>query len=330
MNLGRKIKDLRLKNNITQEKLAKHLCVTPQAVCKWENGKTMPDIALLPELSVFFGVTIDELFEITDDVHLARIDNMLYLRNSLTDNEFKYAEKFLSERSDIAMLARLFGNRAEEYRKQSMKLAMDALDSAPNTPNVHSLLCGPLWDWDFTNHHELIGYYYQFVAKNPDLPKAYEYLAELLIADLRLDEAEKVVKDLDNIEHTPSVYRILAKIEVRKGCYDTAKSLWDEMTCAYPDNPIAWSYKADGYAEIGLYDKAIEFYNKSAGLDTPPRYIDNNLSIAHIYEIKQDYKSAVSEYEKIVDILINNHDAAEDGDVIAAYRQKINQYLKRI
>ena len=44
--------------------LAKAMGVTPQTVSKWENDVTMPDVALLPELSVFFGVTIDELFSL--------------------------------------------------------------------------------------------------------------------------------------------------------------------------------------------------------------------------------------------------------------------------
>ena len=334
MNLGRRIKDLRLKNNITQEQLAEKMRVTPQAVCKWENGKTMPDITLLPELSIFFGVTIDELFELTDDANFARIDNMLYKRNSLTDDEFLYAKDFLLKRKDnteaVSRLARLYGNRADEYRAQSVKLARQVLDKVPNTSNVHSVLCGSLWDWDFSNHHELIGYYYQFIDKNPDITKAYEYLAELLIADLRLDEALEIVKKLDKIEHSPSINRILAKIEVRKACYNKAKLLWDEMTDEFPDSATAWSYKADGYAEIGLYDEAIEFYNKSAAMEKLPRYIDNNLSMAHIYEIKNDYKSTADEYEKIIDILITDHSVPEDGDVITEYRIKISECLSKL
>ena len=63
--LGKKIRLLRLGNNMTQEQLAEKLNVTPQSVSKWENDITAPDIQLFPELSVIFGVTIDELFSIT-------------------------------------------------------------------------------------------------------------------------------------------------------------------------------------------------------------------------------------------------------------------------
>ena len=168
MNIGKKIKELRIKNNITQERLAEEMNVSPQAVCKWESGKTMPDILLLPELSVFFGVTIDELFELTDSAHFERIQNMLYMRVSLSDDEFSYAEDFLQKRNAKALLARLYENRADEYRKKSAELAKRALEENPRNENIHSILCGPLWgSWDLTNHHELIDFYYEFIRKNP-------------------------------------------------------------------------------------------------------------------------------------------------------------------
>ena len=48
-----------------------------QSVSKWETGTTTPDVALLPELARYFGITLDDLFSITNDDHLARIDSML-------------------------------------------------------------------------------------------------------------------------------------------------------------------------------------------------------------------------------------------------------------
>ena len=46
---------------MTQEELAEKCSVSPQAVSKWENDLTAPDISLLPRLSEIFGVTTDEL-----------------------------------------------------------------------------------------------------------------------------------------------------------------------------------------------------------------------------------------------------------------------------
>ena len=59
--LGSRIAELRRKKNMTQEELAAELGVTAQAVSKWENEHSCPDITLLPQLARLFGVTIDEL-----------------------------------------------------------------------------------------------------------------------------------------------------------------------------------------------------------------------------------------------------------------------------
>ena len=59
--LGRRIARLRLEHGMTQERLAGELGVTAQAVSKWENDLSAPDILLLPALSKTFGVSVDQL-----------------------------------------------------------------------------------------------------------------------------------------------------------------------------------------------------------------------------------------------------------------------------
>lgn len=61
--LGRRIARLRLEYGMTQERLAMKMGVTAQAVSKWENDLSAPDIMLLPELARTLGVTVDELLE---------------------------------------------------------------------------------------------------------------------------------------------------------------------------------------------------------------------------------------------------------------------------
>lgn len=61
MNLGNSISEKRKSKGLTQEELAAKLGVSPQAVSKWENNISCPDISLLPEISKIFGVSVDEL-----------------------------------------------------------------------------------------------------------------------------------------------------------------------------------------------------------------------------------------------------------------------------
>ncbi|MEH6857834.1 helix-turn-helix domain-containing protein [Priestia megaterium] len=51
MNLGDKLKELRKEHNYSQQQLAEKLHVTAQAISKWENNKSVPDIINLVQLS---------------------------------------------------------------------------------------------------------------------------------------------------------------------------------------------------------------------------------------------------------------------------------------
>ena len=59
--LGKRISENRKAKNIKQDQLAEMLLVSPQAVSKWENDISCPDISLLPKLSEILGISVDEL-----------------------------------------------------------------------------------------------------------------------------------------------------------------------------------------------------------------------------------------------------------------------------
>ncbi len=60
-SIGKRISRLRKEKAMSQETLAFKLGVSSQAVSKWENDQSCPDIALLPSLAKILEVTVDEL-----------------------------------------------------------------------------------------------------------------------------------------------------------------------------------------------------------------------------------------------------------------------------
>lgn len=58
---GKRIQGLRKKYNMTQEDLASKVHISAQAVSKWENDLSAPDITLLPDLADIFHISLDEL-----------------------------------------------------------------------------------------------------------------------------------------------------------------------------------------------------------------------------------------------------------------------------
>ncbi|WP_002151845.1 helix-turn-helix domain-containing protein [Bacillus cereus] len=66
MSLGQQLKKFRESQNLSQEDVAKKIGVTRQAVYKWENDKSYPDIDNLIILSEFYNVTLDDLIKGND------------------------------------------------------------------------------------------------------------------------------------------------------------------------------------------------------------------------------------------------------------------------
>ena len=65
--IGKYIKNLRLEKGLSQSELADKLGVTFQAVSKWENGKNLPDMQTLNDISKIFGVNIDNIINLNSN-----------------------------------------------------------------------------------------------------------------------------------------------------------------------------------------------------------------------------------------------------------------------
>ena len=61
MNIGKIITDRRKALGLTQKALTEKLNISFQAVSKWENGTSYPDVTILPELAATLKVSIDSL-----------------------------------------------------------------------------------------------------------------------------------------------------------------------------------------------------------------------------------------------------------------------------
>lgn len=92
---GETLKELRLKHNLTQEKLSEFLGVSFQTVSKWERGDTYPDITLLPVIAEFFKVSVDELLGLNKSRDEAEIKALLEEHDNYTDEKLIF--KAISE-----------------------------------------------------------------------------------------------------------------------------------------------------------------------------------------------------------------------------------------
>ena len=82
--IGLNISILRKKKGVTQEELARYVCVSAQAVSKWENGG-VPDVDLLPRIADYFEISIDTLFD--RDVMQYKECNSAFIKKIISTQE---------------------------------------------------------------------------------------------------------------------------------------------------------------------------------------------------------------------------------------------------
>lgn len=343
MELGNKIKSLRLKSGMTQEMLATELGVTFQTISKWENNVCTPDIAMLPRLSVYFGVTIDELFDLTTNQKLHRIENMLDLEQEIPHNTFIEIVDFIKSQLDgecdkgkmYDFLAHIYHHRMISDSEKVKMYVRKALQFKPTLNDVQWLLQkaegAAVTDWNIRNHSSLISFYRELVKENKNVAHNYLHLIDNLLADNRIEEANEYLELYMKCEGSIA-YKIMVcegKIAMAQHNTSLAKEIYTKLEKDFPDNGDAMFAIANYYADICEYDKAISYYSKSFELDKiqqkKPLYIDALQGIALIYEIQEKYDAAIKTYDEILQVYREEHGWTEGEPVrvIIAKKQRL-------
>jgi transcriptional regulator with XRE-family HTH domain len=79
IRIGENLRKLRIKNELTQEKLAEVFGVSPQAISRWENNTTYPDVTMLPSIANYYNVSIDELMGMDEIRNVEKINSTFSL-----------------------------------------------------------------------------------------------------------------------------------------------------------------------------------------------------------------------------------------------------------
>lgn len=316
MDLGNKIKALRLKAGVTQEKVAQELGVSCQSVSKWENSVCAPDISLLPRLSIYFGVTIDELFDMTVDQKLQRIEHMLDFETVLSDEAFRETIAFLKEQQDTCEEGepgRIYSLLAQVYHHRIVSDSAKVSDYARKALRLHPDLKQDQWllqkaegaaacDWSCRSHHKTILFYKELVKKHPEIARNYLDLLDNLLADHRTAEAKEYLAAYDRLAHKQGfqvpVYE--ARIALAEYQPEAAAAKLRELEEASPEDPNVLFEIAGFHANACRYDEAIRYYDKSYELSQKPRFYDALQGEALIYEIQGKYEEALRCWDRIL------------------------------
>lgn len=237
MNIGNKIKELRKNRGITQEQFADAIGISFQAVSKWENNISLPDIALVPSIASYFEVSLDELFDYNVDkiqeeaITIAK-ESWKYrntdwgaAREILYNGLKKYPD------NEILLLNLLYVTDYEKYPDEEIRIASKVVDVAKDDASRYDA-------------YRFMAYAYKAKGDIESASKTIDMIPEFYFT--RLGEKARV---LDGEES----YRA-AGTEFSESLYDLISMM-----------QIMASYKL----EIGKYDEALELCNQAISvLDT--------------------------------------------------------------
>ena len=343
MELGKKIRQLRFRAGLTQEQRAEKLGVVPQSVSKWENAAAMPDITTLPLLAEVFGVSIDDLFDLTSEQRLNRIENSLDLTEELPQDLFREYEDFLkSQLADArngqratGLIACLYWHRMDSCAAKAARYAKDAIRAMPGKKDCQWVLeraeGHASRDWNVSNHTKAVEFWRGVVEENPDVRLPYLYLLDNLLADRRADEAERYLERASRLpDARPFMVRVYrAQIALARFDEKTADGIIGELTAAHPDESACLFEAAQYYAKKCDYRKAIALYERSFEKETRrPRFTDELTGIADIYEILGEYGKAAETRDRIIDLLENEWGLTEETVLEQARREKARLLAK--
>ena len=317
MEIGKQIKIMRQKRGITQEAMSQHFGITPQAVSKWERGVATPDISILPDISAYFGVTIDELFAISDDTRMERIQNMLWDDRYYDPKEVEDIRKFLldkgrreTENGEVyALLAEMENHLAGEHHEKAEEYAKEALRREPGHRKAHSELNvamgGMCPDWNGCNHYLQVKYYQEYIQQNPEDWRAYMWLMDQLIDDYRLDEAEVYLDGFSQINNTYRIALYRGQIAWQRGEREQAFQIWKQMESENPDEWCIYHNIADYLVRSGRYDDGMAYYRKALDVQNTPPLVDPLQAMAQLCEIRGDISGAIAARKEEADIIEN-------------------------
>lgn len=330
MEPGKKIKQLRLRAGMTQEQLADRLGIGAQSVSKWENAVAMPDIMLLPKLAEIFGISIDELFDLTVEQRLNRIENRMDMEEELPQDVFWEYEEFLKinlgddryKMRAAELLTYLYWHRMNSYAQKVRRCAKEVIRQSPDKKGCQWMLnmaeghC--IWDWNLSNHSAAIEFYRELAEQNPNSVLSYEYLIDNLIADHRADEAEQYLDRLCAIKTSNPILNQVYRAHIALARFDepAADKIIEHLGEKYGDNSVYLFEAAQYYAKKCDYEKAIEYYELSyRKTERHPAYTDELQGIAVIYEIQGDYKKAADTYDRIIRLLQDEWGMTEEVEL---------------
>ena len=281
-NIANNVKRLREAKRMTQEQLAKELGVTYQSVSKWENGVTMPDVMMMPQIAQVFSVTIDELYKPAINAYKNEARRWLskYTASQNQDDFYRADVEFRRlmesgdyEDEDVIAYGTLYRLHMDYCKKKAFELYDSVISKNKNES----------YETAWSNKGMLM----------VTIGRGEAYLAHF----------EKAVKEEPSLPN----FRLLMRAYFWTERYEKGLECYREILKRFPNldkKELRCLHSDAGDMCRGLkhYDEAFRYWEKALEVDGLP--MDPMYSIACCLSEIGDYSKAADAWKRIVDELL--------------------------
>ena len=327
LKIGAAIKKLRTERGITQEELANIMGVSFQAVSKWETNATTPDIAILPQLALFFGVSIDTLFSMNKDDYIERISKMIRDEYSIAPENFLWAERYLKgllseekqNNNARILLVELYEHRENRDLLACGRLCEEGLLIEPSNIALIGKLTRIREKRDESDH--LIEFFEALYSKNKQNDILVETLIDIYIKHGRCDDAASLML---SSKKRPIFELYQGDIELALGRKDKAIALWRSAANEnHRDCELLFKI-AERFDNIHDIDVALQLYQQSYEAAPVPKELDALYAQAFLYTKIKKNAEAIDVWKMIIKSLAEDY-GVEDGECVDWAKREIQK-----
>ena len=328
ITIGENIRKMRTEQGITQEQLAEALEISPQAVSRWENEATYPDITLLPIIAGYFNVTVDELLGVDIERKEEEIKKILVEVQKLEhvgkshEASCLLREKIKEYPNSAELLSNLAGaiysyyfqsgtrldeEKFKEYAQEVVELCKKAMKYSNKPEIIH--WCNQLLVYNYFNLEEY--------DKAKEIAESLPYLwgtKEMILPRAIKDVKERVPLYQENILSFIDILDITVEDIDRYAGYDDQQKLelkqmmekliltaLGENPCFYNERlyfngiGIAWEF-----AKLKRFDEAVDALEKAwqYANNFEERPAEGKYSVFWLGEITDHRENTLSHTEK--------------------------------
>ncbi len=277
VNIGKNIKKLREAKQITQEQLGKLLNVSHQAVSKWENGVTLPDVLILSKLGRVLEVLVDDLLK--DEI----------------DSYESYADRLYAIYAECRTLEN-FLRAEEEYRK--------IIESGRYT-NKQLSEYGGIYHKGMHDCRKKAFEIYDKVIKDEKENKSelyYDMLRTRVSLQAQLGQCNQAIEECKKLfeeeAESEQGYILLLAAYIFNGKYEEGLKLAEKAIIQFPNSSLITFNVAECYAHFERYDEAFKYWDKTFELCN--QYIDSMFSKAFCYQKLGRKQDELAQWKEIV------------------------------